>query len=40
MTGWPIGTVVRGTVVMWDGEVTAPGGGEAVRFEETLGVSA
>src|SRR4051794_16416844 len=36
VTGWPIGTVVRGRVVMWDGDVTAPSLGEAVRFEEAL----
>ena len=37
VTGWPVGTLVRGNVVMWDGELTAPSLGEAVRFEETLG---
>jgi dihydroorotase len=36
VTGWPIGTVVRGCVVMWDGSLATPGIGEAVRFEETL----
>jgi dihydroorotase len=36
VTGWPVGTVVRGGVVMWEGELTAPSRGEAVRFEETL----
>jgi dihydroorotase len=35
VTGWPVGTLVRGTVVMWDGELTAPAVGEAVRFEES-----
>ena len=30
--GWPVGTIVRGRRVMWEGEVTAPAGGEAVRF--------
>ena len=34
VTGWPVGTVVRGNVVMWDGALTAPSQGEAVRFEE------
>ena len=34
--GWPIGTIVRGRRVMWDGELTGPSGGEAVRFAETL----
>jgi dihydroorotase len=32
VTGWPVGTVIRGRRVMWEGELTAPGGGEAVRF--------
>ncbi|RDI55072.1 dihydroorotase [Microvirga subterranea] len=36
VTGWPIGTVVRGNVVMWDGALEAPSLGETVRFEETL----
>jgi len=34
--GWPVGTFVRGRRVMWQGEVTAPATGEAVRFLETL----
>jgi dihydroorotase len=37
VTGWPIGTVVRGRLVMWDGALAGPSHGEAVRFEETLG---
>ena len=36
VTGWPVGTLVRGACVMWQGELTQPGRGEAVRFEETL----
>jgi dihydroorotase len=36
VTGWPIGTFVRGTRVMWEGEVTAPARGETVRFLESL----
>ncbi len=36
VTGWPVGTVVRGRRVMWEGELTAPSGGESVRFSETL----
>ncbi|KQO68996.1 dihydroorotase [Methylobacterium sp. Leaf469] len=36
VTGWPVGTVVRGAPVMWQGELTAPSRGEAVVFEETL----
>jgi dihydroorotase len=34
VTGWPVGTFVRGNTVMWQGEVTAPGKGEAVQFHE------
>jgi dihydroorotase len=34
--GWPIGTFVRGVRVMWEGEVLAPGTGEAVRFQQAL----
>jgi dihydroorotase len=36
VTGWPVGTVVRGHRVMWEGELVAPALGEAVRFHETL----
>jgi dihydroorotase len=36
VTGWPIGTVVRGLRVMWDGEVVTPARGEAMRFGEAL----
>jgi dihydroorotase len=36
VTGWPIGTIVRGERVMWDGELVTPGGGEAIRFGEAL----
>jgi len=32
VTGWPVGTFVRGHKVMWDGELTSPSQGEAVRF--------
>ena len=37
VTGWPVGTFVRGARVMWDGELLDAGRGEAVRFLETLG---
>jgi dihydroorotase len=30
--GWPIGTIVRGHRVMWEGELTDAAQGEAVRF--------
>ncbi len=36
VTGWPVGTFVRGRRVMWDGGLVAEGVGEAVRFLETL----
>jgi dihydroorotase len=35
-TGWPMATVVRGTIVMRDGEVIAEGTGRPCRFLETL----
>ncbi|HVZ98777.1 MAG TPA: dihydroorotase [Caulobacterales bacterium] len=34
--GWPIATIIRGIVVMQDGQVTAPGLGAPLRFQETL----
>ncbi len=37
VTGWPKATIIRGTVVMRDDEITVPHAGEAVRFLETLG---
>ncbi|MGD9913575.1 MAG: dihydroorotase [Rhizobiaceae bacterium] len=36
VTGWVLGTLVRGRRVMWDGEVLGPGQGQAVEFEEAL----
>jgi len=33
VTGWPVGAIVRGRRVMWEGELTTPSAGEAVRFE-------
>jgi dihydroorotase len=36
VTGWPVGTFLRGHRVMWQGELVAPARGEAVRFLETL----
>ena len=36
VTGWPIGTVIRGRKVMWDGALSGGGQGERVRFLETL----
>jgi dihydroorotase len=36
VTGWPVGTIVRGVKIMWEGELTAPSQGAAVRFGEAL----
>jgi dihydroorotase len=38
VTGWCIGTILRGQVVMWDDEITVKTGGtgKPVRFNETL----
>jgi dihydroorotase len=36
VTGWPVGTFVRGRKVMWEGELTAPSQGEPIAFQETL----
>jgi len=34
VTGWPVGTFVRGRRVMWEGEIASAAAGEAVRFLE------
>jgi len=36
VTGWPVGTFVRGRKVMWQGALATPAQGERVRFLETL----
>ncbi|WP_353187131.1 dihydroorotase [Bosea sp. (in: a-proteobacteria)] len=36
VTGWPVGTYVRGLKVMWEGELTTPSQGEPARFLEAL----
>lgn len=36
VTGWPVGTFVRGQRVMWQGDLVSPGRGEAVVFNEAL----
>lgn len=36
VTGWPVGTIVRGRRVMWEGEMVTPGQGRAVEFSEAL----
>ena len=35
VTGWPVGTIVRGKRVMWEGEIVSPGQGEPVAFQES-----
>lgn len=34
VTGWPVGTIIRGQKVMWQGEIAAPAAGEPVQFLE------
>ncbi|WP_417308115.1 dihydroorotase [Devosia sp.] len=36
VTGWPVGTVVRGQRVMWQGELVTPSTGQPMRFIESL----
>jgi dihydroorotase len=36
VTGWPVGTVLAGSAVMWEGELVAPARGRAMAFLETL----
>lgn len=36
VTGWPVGTIVRGNKVMWDGELVTPATGQPMRFLEGL----
>jgi len=35
VTGWPVGTFVRGRRVMWEGEITSAAAGEAIGFLAT-----
>ncbi|GHA30239.1 dihydroorotase [Devosia pacifica] len=37
VTGWPVGTVIRGKTVMWQGELVTSGRGQPMRFLESLG---
>ncbi|MDX2257354.1 MAG: dihydroorotase, partial [Hyphomicrobiaceae bacterium] len=32
VTGWPVGTIIRGRRVMWEGEIVGQAAGRAVRF--------
>ncbi|MFC5989875.1 dihydroorotase [Limoniibacter endophyticus] len=34
--GWPVGTIIRGQRVMWEGEIATPSNGEPVLFSEAL----
>jgi dihydroorotase len=36
VTGWPVGTIIRGRRVMWENELVTPSGGEPLRFVEVL----
>lgn len=36
VTGWPVGTIIRGNTVMWDGELVTGSQGQPIRFMETL----
>jgi dihydroorotase len=36
VTGWPVGTIVRGRRIMWDGVIVLAGQGRAVEFSEAL----
>ena len=37
VTGWPVGTILRGKTVMWQGELHAAATGRPIHFLETLG---
>jgi dihydroorotase len=39
VTGWPVGTIVRGRQVMWQSELTGPSGGQPVRFAGAYGAT-
>lgn len=36
VTGWPIGTIIRGTRVMWEDEILGLAQGQPMQFHETL----
>ena len=36
VTGWPVGTFVRGVRVMWNGDIIGPAKGQPIRFIEAL----
>jgi dihydroorotase len=39
VTGWPVGTFVRGRKVMWEGDLIGPSQGDAIEFQESLATS-
>jgi len=36
VTGWPIGTIIRGRTVMWEDELVTASLGEPMKFHSTL----
>ncbi len=36
VTGWPVGTIIRGQTVMWENELVTPSQGEPMRFHSSL----
>ncbi len=36
VAGWPVGTIIRGQRVMWDGQLADAATGQPVRFNDTL----
>ena len=36
VTGWPVGTIIRGNTVMWENALVTPAQGQPIRFLETL----
>lgn len=39
VTGWPVGAILRGEVVMWDGALNGSAHGKPLQFLETIGAS-
>ena len=36
VTGWPVGAILRGQTVMWQGELITSAAGRPIQFLETL----
>lgn len=36
VTGWPIGTIIRGKRVMWEGQIVTRGAGQPILFNDAL----